>query len=87
MLRCLVLGMVVWGALQAVATVFSTADASMGLMATINLVAIVGLSGTVVKLTRDYFAQRQAGVEPVFHAADYPELGDRIEHSIWYRES
>ena len=53
--------MVVWGALQAVATVFNTADASMGLMATINLVAIVALSGTVVKLTRDYFGQRGAG--------------------------
>ena len=53
--------MVVWGALQAVATVFNTADASMGLMATINLIAIVALSGTVVKLTRDYFAQRKAG--------------------------
>ena len=86
-LRVVVCLMVVWGALQAVATVFNTADASMGLMATINLVAIVALSGTVVKLTRDYFAQRKAGVEPVFHAADFPELGDRIEHSIWYRES
>ena len=64
--------MVVWGALQAVATVFNTADASMGLMATINLIAIVALSGTVVKLTRDYFAQRQAGVEPRFHGRDYP---------------
>ena len=82
-----VLVMVVWGALQAVATVFNTADASMGLMATINLIAIVALSGTVVKLTRDYFEQRKAGVEPIFHAADYPELGDKIDHSIWYRES
>ena len=60
-LRVVVLLMVVWGALQAVATVFNTADASMGLMATINLIAIVALSGTVVKLTRDYFAQRAAG--------------------------
>ena len=39
-----------------------------------------------MKLTRDYFAQRAAGLEPVFHGADYPELGDRIEHSIWYRD-
>jgi alanine or glycine:cation symporter, AGCS family len=85
-LRCVVLLMVVWGALQAVATVFNTADASMGLMATINLIAIVALSGTVVKLTRDYFAQRQTGVEPEFHAADFPELGGQIEHSIWSRE-
>lgn len=86
-LRIAVLVMVIWGALQAVATVFNTADASMGLMATINLVAIVLLSGTVVKLTRDYFAQRAAGVEPVFHAADYPELGTKIEHSIWNRDA
>jgi alanine or glycine:cation symporter, AGCS family len=85
-LRVVVLLMVVWGALQAVATVFNTADASMGLMATINLVAIVALSGTVVKLTRDYFAQRRAGVEPRFHGKDYPELGDGIDHTIWTRD-
>jgi AGCS family alanine or glycine:cation symporter len=78
--------MVVWGALQAVATVFNTADASMGLMATINLIAIVLLSGTVVKLTRDYFGQRAQGVEPRFHGRDYPELGDQIDHTIWTRD-
>ncbi len=82
-LRVIVLAMVIWGSLQAVATVFNTADASMGLMATINLIAIVALSGTVVKLTRDYFDQRAKGVEPRFHGRDYPELGDQIDHSIW----
>jgi AGCS family alanine or glycine:cation symporter len=85
-LRVVVCAMVVWGALQAVATVFNTADASMGLMATINLIAIVALSGTVVKLTKDYFAQRAQGVEPLFHGKDYPELGDKIDHSIWTRD-
>ncbi len=84
-LRVLTLAMVVWGAIQAVATVFNTADASMGLMATINLIAIVLLSSTVVKLTRDYFAQRKAGAEPEFHAKDYPELGEGIDHDIWKR--
>ncbi len=84
-LRVLVLLMVVWGAYQTVATVFDAADASMGLMATINLIAIVAMSSTVVKLTRDYFAQRKAGKEPVFHAADYPELGDGINREIWSR--
>lgn len=85
LLRLGTLAMVVWGALQSVATVFNVADASMGLMATINLVAIVLLSATVVKLTRDYFAQRKAGIEPVFHARDYPELGEGIDHTIWSR--
>ena len=85
-LRVVVLLLVVWSAMQAVATVFNAADASMGLMATINLVAIVALSGTVVKLTRDYFSQRRAGVEPRFHGRDYPELGDQIDHTIWTRD-
>jgi alanine or glycine:cation symporter, AGCS family len=84
-LRSLVLLMVVWGALQTVATVFDAADASMGLMATINLIAIVLLSGTVVKLTKDYFAQREAGQEPVFHSEDYPELTGEIDREIWRR--
>jgi AGCS family alanine or glycine:cation symporter len=85
-LRCALLAMVIWGSLQAVATVFNTADASMGLMATINLLAIVALSGTVVKLTKDYFGQRQIGAEPRFHGRDYPELGDGIDHTIWTRD-
>ncbi len=85
-LRLGVLAMVIWGSLQSVATVFDTADAAMGLMATINLLAILALSGTVVKLTKDYFDQRRAGQEPVFHAADYPELGGKIDASIWSRD-
>ena len=82
-LRCGVLAMVLWGAWEAVATVFNAADAAMGLMATINLVAIVLLSKLVVKLTRDYFAQRAAGRRPEFNADDYPELADQIDTTIW----
>jgi len=85
-LRGAVLLMIIWGSIQTVATVFNTADASMGLMATINLIAIVFLSGTVVKLTKDYFAQRAKGEEPRFHGGDYPELADEVDHEIWYRE-
>lgn len=84
-LRLAVLAMVVWGAYESVATVFNAADASMGLMATVNLIAIVLLSGTVAKLTKDYAAQRKAGKEPTFHAADYPELSGKIDRTIWTR--
>lgn len=86
-MRIAVLLMVVWGAIQSVATVFNAADASMGLMATINLIAIVLLSGTVAKLTKDYFAQRKAGHTPTFHAADYDELRGRIDDTIWHRDN
>ncbi len=82
-LRAAVLGMVIWGSLESVATVFNAADATMGLMATINLVAIVMLSGTVLKLTKDYFDQKREGKLPVFHAAAYPELAGKIDQEIW----
>ena len=85
-LRSAVLLMVIWGAYETVTNVFNAADASMGLMATINLIAILLMSGTVAKLTKDYFAQRKAGQSPVFHAADYPELAGKIDNTIWTRD-
>jgi len=84
LLRSAVLGMVVWGSYEAVVTVFNAADASMGLMATINLIAIVMLSGTVVKLTKDYLAQRKQGEVPQFKSKDYPELHEKIDSNIWH---
>ena len=82
-LRIVVMAMVIWGALQAVSTVFDFADASMGLMATINLIAIVALSGTVVYVTRDYLRQRQAGTEPRFDVTEHPEIAPGVNHEIW----
>ncbi|MBZ0335590.1 alanine/glycine:cation symporter family protein [Marinobacter sp. AL4B] len=82
-LRLAALGMVIWGGYEAVVTVFNAADASMGLMAVINLIAIVLLSGTVIKLTKDYLAQRKEGVVPQFKSADYPELDEKIDSTIW----
>ncbi|MGQ3676561.1 alanine/glycine:cation symporter family protein [Xanthobacter sp. TB0139] len=85
-LRLALVVMVIWGALQSVTTVFNTADASMGLMASINLVSILLLSGLVVRLTRDYIQQRKKGQEPVFLAESMPELKDQIDTEIWGRK-
>ncbi|MBM3603970.1 MAG: alanine:cation symporter family protein [Alphaproteobacteria bacterium] len=82
-LRLGAMGMVVWGSLQAVTTVFDFADASMGLMATINLIAIVLLSGTVTKVTRDYLSQRRAGIEPQFHINRHPGIAPGVNRDIW----
>ena len=84
LLRLAALGMGIWGGYEAVVTVFNAADASMGLMATINLIAIVLLSGTVVKLTKDYLAQRKEGLVPHFKSKDYPELHEKIDSNIWH---
>lgn len=81
-LRVAVLIMVIWGASTTVAVVFNMADAAMGLMASVNLIAIVLLSGTVAKLTKDYFEQRKRG-EPRFDSAIYPELNNKIDRTIW----
>ena len=83
-LRIAVLLMVIWGAYTTVAVVFNMADAAMGLMASVNLVAIVLLSGTVAKLTKDYFDQKKVGT-PRFDPDAFPELKGKIEHSIWSR--
>jgi AGCS family alanine or glycine:cation symporter len=77
------MGMVFWGAVQSIQTVFNFADASMGLMATINLIAIILLSNIVVKLTRDYFAQRKAGKDPRFDAHAIPEVVNKVDTTIW----
>ncbi|TRW99527.1 alanine:cation symporter family protein [Paracoccus sp. M683] len=82
-LRVVALAMVVWGAIQTVATVFNFADASMGLMATINLIAIVLLSGTITYITRDYLAQRKQGKEPKFHVAEHPKIATGVNAEIW----
>jgi AGCS family alanine or glycine:cation symporter len=82
-LRVAALGVVVWGVYSKVALVWEAADAAMALMASINLIAILMLSGVVIKLTRDYDRQLGEGKSPTFHIAEYPELGDGVDHEIW----
>lgn len=82
-LRLGAMAMVVWGALQSVATVFDAADASMGLMATVNLVAIVLLSGVVARVTRDYVEQRRHRDDPRFELDRMRSLRGRIDADIW----
>ncbi|PMH39753.1 sodium:alanine symporter [Vibrio sp. 10N.286.49.B3] len=81
--RCVVLGMVMFGSLATLPTVWALADVSMGLMAMVNLAAIILLSGIVIKLAKDYNAQLKAGKVPTFDSNDYPELKSQLEEGIW----
>lgn len=83
LLRIAALGVIVWGVYSKVQLVWSAADAAMALMATLNLLALMGLAGVVVKLTRDYDRQLGEGKSPTFHIAEYPELGHGVDHEIW----
>lgn len=81
--RLFVLGMVMFGAMGELPTIWAMADASMGLMALTNLAAILLLSGVAVKLARDYNDQRKLGKIPTFDASKYPELHRQLEEGIW----
>ncbi|MGF1741232.1 sodium:alanine symporter family protein [Vibrio profundum] len=81
--RLVVMGMVMFGSLATVPMVWNLADVSMGLMAIVNLVAILLLSGVVVKLAKDYNKQLKAGDLPTFDSNDYPELKSQLEDGIW----
>lgn len=84
--RVVVLGMVMFGALASLPVVWSLADVSMGLMAIVNLVAIILLSGIVIKLAKDYNRQLGEGKVPTFDANDFPELKSQLEEGIWYND-
>lgn len=85
--RLIVLSMVMFGSIATLPVVWTLADVSMGLMAIVNLVALILLSNIVIKLAKDYNKQLKAGKLPTFNAADYPELESQLEEGIWNKET
>ncbi|MNF71371.1 Amino-acid carrier protein AlsT [compost metagenome] len=81
--RMFVLGMVMFGSVGELPTVWALADVSMGLMAIVNLIAILLLSGVAIKLAKDYNDQLKVGRVPTFDANKYPELRSQLEEGIW----
>lgn len=73
-LRVIVVGLVLLGSVASLETVWSIADVTMGLMATVNLIAVLALTGVTVKVLRDYDRQRKAGLDPVFTRESVPGL-------------
>ncbi|MDO5736729.1 MAG: alanine/glycine:cation symporter family protein [Propionibacteriaceae bacterium] len=63
---------VLGGALGSVALVWNMADAFMGVMATINLVAIIPLGGLAFKLLKNYLDDKAVKLDPVFHRDELP---------------
>lgn len=61
---------VVIGSVASLGIVWDTADVLMGLMAVINVPVIFLLCGRAMKCLNDYVAQKKAGKNPVFKAAD-----------------
>ncbi len=82
--RVLVLAMVYFGAITSVPLVWSMADLSMGLMATINLIAILLLTPIALILLKDYTSQLKQGIkEPEFKIDNHPKLKQKVDSDIW----
>ncbi|MGK7910081.1 MAG: alanine/glycine:cation symporter family protein [Synechococcus sp.] len=83
--RVLTLVLVIWGASQDLSTVFGFADVTMGLLALVNLAALMMLFKVGLRVMRDFDSQLQAGVvEPVFEARKFASLN--IDRQAWVIE-
>ncbi|WP_291313073.1 alanine/glycine:cation symporter family protein [Corynebacterium sp. UBA2622] len=69
-----VIAFVFFGAFGSVPLVWSLGDTMAGIMATINIIAIIPLGGVAIKLLKNYNKQRIQGIDPVFHRDMLPEL-------------
>jgi alanine or glycine:cation symporter, AGCS family len=81
--RCVVLLGIFAGSQLDLPLVWAMADLSMAFMTIVNLVAVLLLSGVVIKLMHDYNAQLALHVEPVFDLARFPELARRVVKVSW----
>ena len=82
-LRLLILGLVFMGAAAPSATaVFFFSDPMMGVLALVNLVGILMLFPTAMRVVNDFRAQLKAGVaRPIFDPAKFPDLD--LDREAW----
>ncbi|MBC3347824.1 MULTISPECIES: sodium:alanine symporter family protein [Pseudomonas] len=82
-LRVFILGLIFLGAAAPNATsVFFFSDPMMGILALVNLIAILMLFPTAIRVINDFRAQLKAGVaRPVFDPAKFPDLD--LDRKAW----
>ncbi|MEZ5723348.1 MAG: alanine:cation symporter family protein [Paracoccaceae bacterium] len=82
-LRVVVVAIVFLGATAPAATsVFFFSDPMMGILAVVNLVALMMLLPICLRLLQDYQAQLAAGIDrPVLNPDDFPDLD--IDRTAW----
>jgi alanine or glycine:cation symporter, AGCS family len=68
-LKLAMMGVVVYGAMRSASLAWALGDTGVGLMAWLNIVAILILQKPALLALRDYEAQKKAGRDPVFDPA------------------
>ncbi|ODC04990.1 sodium:alanine symporter [Terasakiispira papahanaumokuakeensis] len=73
--RIAIVLLVCWGATTDLGTVFGFADVTMGLLAVVNLIALIMLFKPGLRILKDFDSQIREGVEhPVFDAKKHPDM-------------
>ena len=80
-LRILFIASVFFGSLKEAGIIWSLGDMGVGMMAWINIIAILLLSPVAFRALRDYERQQKQGVKPTFHPKD---LG--IKHADYWEQ-
>src|SRR5690606_41248455 len=71
LLRILILFATYYGAIKTAELAWTVGDIGVGLMAWLNLIAIILLRKPALKALKDYRKQKAAGKDPVFNADDW----------------
>lgn len=79
--RLALLGLVFWGSMQDLGTIFSFADLTMGLLAVVNLLGLALLAPVARRLLRDYDQKVANGQEAIFDADEWQDLD--IDPHAW----
>nr|BET44679.1 MAG: sodium:alanine symporter family protein [Candidatus Aschnera chinzeii] len=82
-LRLTTIIMIIVGSLIDMPIIWKLADICMGIMTLINLLAIIMLSKTFLKLHNDYNQQRKNGKLPIFNIQLFPEINKHFKKSVW----
>lgn len=72
--RLFVVAMVMWGSIASLQIVWDLADLFMGLMAILNIIAILMLGNVAFKVLKDYEKQKRKGFDPKFRAKNIDGL-------------
>ncbi len=70
LLRLLILAATFYGTIKTAETAWTLGDIGVGMMAWLNLIAILLLQRPALRAFKDYQAQRRSGVDPVFRARE-----------------
>ncbi|MCD8386074.1 MAG: alanine:cation symporter family protein [Bacteroidales bacterium] len=82
--RCIVVGIVMLGAVTSLDTVWGFADITMALMTICNLCAIALLGKYAIRCMKDYQKQKRAGKDPEYFSSTIPEIAE--DTPCWHKD-